>query len=703
MLAIQEKGKGYGEKTVARGGGVIAALLGVLLLLCAPSSAQAYELDDGVNVISQGATNEAFEIGDGEALMVANQQGGDPIVFENCTFDLSGETVKISGTQTDSAGNSISYNNGEVVTKLWIGGNVEFRNCTFVTESGASKSTSAGYDAAVYFYSGNISLSGCILSAEGYNGQFLGLYGNDGAVTFDDCDISTVGNKNGWSYAMYAGSVLKLVNGSSMSATGMTTDGGNINCFYSGDNKTGYDAIYIEDSTVDFSDNQAGGFAINNVNIHVDRSTIKVNDNLGNACNSGYWIVNDSTIQMNGNRGGHALSCIGFEMTDSTLEVEHNGYAGVYIQSKDSSLVSCTVDFLCNGENMLSYTAGDLWLNGHTLTVDNCTSATQVGSAWLGAVGRKGSVITTEGTSVVAHDLSEHSADNLKSNCSSVLDNATVADTDEHTLLLNPFMESDYARGNAETAQSDNDADLFADDNVTDDSDILGADNARIGTLTEAQLAHHLYDWSDGRVYAEASEDAYGAMAYACIGACDDYVNRTDEHDYSFNCGGTYVYAPLVGIEYKANTGSDEEDAAVTGMPATETTVTYGATSSDGLSSTPVRPSDSDEYSWKFTGWYLDAECTQPVEGLDGLTENWTTVYAGWERVENEADEPTVTPGSDDSTTTPTNPGDATVDTATPLPKTGDATTWVVPATVLAGGLALVGVSLWAKAKVKRA
>ena len=80
-----------------------------------------------------------------------------PIVFEDCTFDLSGETVKISGNQ-----DGISYNNGEVVTKLWIGKNVTFNNCTFVAENGG-KSTSAGYDAAIYFFSGYIRLNNCTL------------------------------------------------------------------------------------------------------------------------------------------------------------------------------------------------------------------------------------------------------------------------------------------------------------------------------------------------------------------------------------------------------------------------------------------------------------------------------------------------------------------------------------------------------------
>ena len=133
-----------------------------------------------------------------------------------------------------------------------------------------------------------------------------------------------------------------------------------------------------------FSDNKAGGFAINNVNIHVNNSDIIVNNNLGNACNSGYWIVtNDSSITMNGNRGGHGLSCIGFEMSDSKLEVLHNGYAGVYIQSKDSTLTNCTVDIRCNGERLLSYTAGDLWLQGHALTVSGGTSNAQEGSPGL--------------------------------------------------------------------------------------------------------------------------------------------------------------------------------------------------------------------------------------------------------------------------------------------------------------------------------
>lgn len=581
----------------------------------AEEEVDANTLNEGVNITKEGATNQTFDIGDGQVLMISGQEA--PIEFNNCTFNLSGGTVKISGAQ-----DGISYNNGEVVTKLWIGGDVTFNNCTFITQAGATKTTSAGYDAAIYFFSGNINLNGCTLSANGYNGQFLGLYGSSGAVTFDHSNISTVGNKNGWSYAMYGGSVLKLVNGSSMTATGMTKDSGNINAFYSGDNKTGYDAIFVEDSAIDFSDNAAGGFAINNVNIHVTNSKISVNNNLGNACNSGYWIVDNSTIQMNGNRGGHALSCIGFEMTDSTLEILHNGYAGIYIQSKDSSLVNSTVDIRCNGEKMLSYSAGDVWLNGHGLTVTDCTSLAMPESAWLGGVGRTG-LVTTPSGSIVAHDLSEHAVDNLKSGTSPVLTNANVVDTEKHTLFLNPFMESDYARGNTEEpdGKNNNDDDLFEDRNVNDKTDIIGKDNAKIGELTEAQLSHHIYDWANGEVTDQASKDTYGVKRYRCT-QCNEYVGNTQEHPNSFDCPETYVYAPLVGLTFDANT----EDA-VENMPADQTAIDYNTTAQNPESE-PTRNG------YTFTGWYTDKECTEAFDFEQALTENWTTVYAGWKQNE---------------------------------------------------------------------
>ena len=601
---------------------------------CTVCGAQEAALEDtGVTIVRQSAEGLTYNIGEGQVAMLASPDDTAPIVFSNCTFNLTGKTVKISGNQ-----DGISYNNGETITKLWIGGNVQFDNCTFLTDETGSKSSSAGYDACIYFFSGDIVLNGCTLSATGYNGQFLGLYGKEGSVTFDECNISTVNNRNGWSYAMYGGSVLKLLNGSTMTATGMSTDSGNT------DNKTGYDAIFVKDSTIDFSDNRSGGFAINNVNIHVDNSTITVNNNLGNACNSGYWIVtNGSTITMNGNRGGHALSCIGFEMSDSTVEIMHNGYAGIYLQSRDSSFTNCSVDLRCNGEKMLSYTAGDLWLNGHTLTVSGGTSQTQEGSLWLGGVGRKGAVETTEGTTVVAYDLDTNAEDNLKSNTAPTLTGADLALNGEdngHILFLNPFMTTPYARGNAERSASNNDADLFDDDNVTSEEDIISIENAKIGTLTDAQLAHHRYDWDNGQVIREAEGENYGVIRYACLD-CANYMSNTGSHPNSFDCAGTYVYAPAVALTFDANTTDP-----VTNLPDTQQVV-Y-STSGTEPSVMPARSG------YHFDGWYTTPDCTTPFDFSTILTEN-VAVYAKWttEPVVIPPDTPDPTPTPD-----PENPTD---------------------------------------------
>gem|GEM_PF-3094287 len=583
--------------------------------------------NSAVNIITENVSDSVFnlDVEDDPLRRIAIKNvnaENEPLVFTNCLFKISGNTAYINGS-------GVGYT-GETIAKIGIGENVVFNNCTFIadlSDADGGTLTTSGNDACIQFFNPNVVFNKCIVKAVNWKGQFLGLYGSAN-VTFKNTRVETTENVGGWSYAMYGKSVLNLEN-SEMTACGMLrkSGGGNINAFYSGDARTGYDAIYIKNSVVNFSDNQAGGFAINNVNIHVDNSEITVNDNAGNACNSGYWIVDGSTITMNGNRGGHALSCIGFEMEDSTLEILHNGYAGVYIQSTDSSLTDCTVDIRCNGEKLLGYTAGDTWLNGHTLTITDCKSNALEDSAWLGAVGRKGSIVTPEGSSVVAYDLNSNAIDNLKSNTTAIFDENTVlalnGEEDEHTLFLNPSMETAYARGNTENmAGNSNDDDLF--DQFTDKEDAIGKDTAKIGVLTTAQLSHHKYDWSAGEVKYAADEDCYGAMAYPCVDVCEDYEDWTDEHPHSFDCDGTYVYSPLVGLAFDGNVSDDSITLTpVTNLPEDQLTIEYG-TAGDAPTKTPIREG------YIFTGWYKDSACTELFDFSAALTENYTVAYAGW-------------------------------------------------------------------------
>ena len=569
---------------------------------------QEVELSNDINVITESVENAIYNVVDGKAVALKGTKDA-PITFTNCTFNISGNTMDIDGS-------GVGYN-GETRTRFGVGEYVTFEGCVFNATDGGTTTTS-GNDACIEFFGPGITFSNSSIKGTNWQGQFLGLYGA-AEVTFNNSTIATTGNTGGWSYAMYGSSVLNL-KGSIMTATGMQPGSGNVNAFYSGDLRTSYDAINITNSTVDFSDNKAGGFAINNVNIHVTKSTIKVNDNSGNACNSGYWIVDKSEIIIDGNRGGHGLSCIGFKMTDSTLEVLHNGYAGVYVQSEDSSFTGCTVDIRCNGERLLGYTAGDVWLNTHTLALKDCEHV------WLGAVGRTGSVTAENCPYVVAYDLYENKT---KSSTAPVLTGVTLSGQDEHTLLLNRNESFDYARGDTEgkTTGNSNDDDLFAD---VEKAVAIGANTAKIGTLTTAQLSHHSYDWENGEVTDSATPSAYGVIRYTCTDVCAEHTAWTEEHPYGFDCPGTYVYAPLIGVTYVANAGSDE----VYNMPESANDLTYGSKLSTTI---PVRDSGTYDWSWTFTGWYADPQCTEKIDEDEELTSNWTIVYAGWEKKEKPA------------------------------------------------------------------
>ena len=606
-----------------------------------------YELKgSGVTVCKETVSNKTFNVAAGQALLIEGNNDG-PTIYENCVFNLSGTNLLFKGIT-----GATSYYNGETAAKLCIGKDVIFKNCTFITGEGAASLSGSGNDACINLHNGNITFDGCNITGTGFLGQFLGLYGTS-KVTFNNSNISTVGNTGGWSYAMYGQSVLTL-NNSTMTATGMQRKpgGGNVNAFYSGDLRNFYDAIFVNNSTIDFSDNNGGGFAINNVNINVDNSKIIVENNAGNACNSGYWNVKDSDININGNKA-HGWSCIGFNMEGGSLNVLHNGYAGIYVQSRDSVLNGTDVRVMCNGERLLSYTAGDIWLNTHTLTLENCDDA------WLGAIGRKGTLVANNCTNLIAYDLFNNK---LKGNTETIIgEDVTLGGQDEHYLFLNPELEFDYARGDTEGgAGNSNDSDLF--DQIVnteegvgtiDRMQVIGPD-AKIGSLTTAQLSHHSYDWENGELTNEASPEAYGVIRYACTGACDDHAGITEEHEWSFDCAGTYVYAPVVGVAFDTVL-PEGATGEVQGMPDAQTKIMYKGCAE--------RPADPTLEGYVFTGWFADAECTIPVDFSEAYTNNWTVLYAGWE-VEPEPepepvdpDEPVVPePDEPDTPDTPDEP-----------------------------------------------
>ena len=130
-----------------------------------------------------------------------------------------------------------------------------------------------------------------------------------------------------------------------------------------------------------------------------------------------------------------------------------------------------------------------------------------------------------------------------------------------------------------------------------------------------------MYDWTNGEITDQATIDTYGIKRYHCT-QCNEYVGNTQEHPNSFDCPETCVYAPLVGLAFDANT----EDA-VENMPADQTAIDYNTTAQNPESE-PTRNG------YTFTGWYTDKECTKAFDFEQALTENWATVYAGWEQNE---------------------------------------------------------------------
>lgn len=121
----------------------------------------------------------------------------------------------------------------------------------------------------------------------------------------------------------------------------------------------------------------------------------------------------------------------------------------------------------------------------------------------------------------------------------------------------------------------------------------------------------------------------------------------------------------------------------MTGVPETRDGVDYG-TAVAAPEATPSRPDDSADWDWQFTGWYTDAACTQQFDFSTALTDNWTTLYAGWKKVDVEKPEQ---PGGGSDTTDKTDNTEKKPVKGN-LPQTGDISVVATAAVAAAGAVA---------------
>lgn len=84
----------------------------------------------GVTVCQESVKDTTFNVTAGQALLIEGINHDGLLVFENCIFNLSGQTELFQSVA--GASGSTYYYNGETRAKLCVGGNVVFRNCKFI-------------------------------------------------------------------------------------------------------------------------------------------------------------------------------------------------------------------------------------------------------------------------------------------------------------------------------------------------------------------------------------------------------------------------------------------------------------------------------------------------------------------------------------------------------------------------------------------
>lgn len=179
----------------------------------------------------------------------------------------------------------------------------------------------------------------------------------DGATMIMEFNSKTTGTKN--ALYMNSGSSIVVDNASTFKIIGHETKG------ISGEgiqlDKTGKSTIKVTNGSTFIIDGTNRGY-VNSPVIYVENSTFKVINCTNNGSNGGKFTAINSNITFE-NNNVLGLSVHELTVKNSTLNLNNNGYSGLFIgKSENSSLVDGKSKVYINGNNKTAYRYGAFWI-----------------------------------------------------------------------------------------------------------------------------------------------------------------------------------------------------------------------------------------------------------------------------------------------------------------------------------------------------
>lgn len=179
----------------------------------------------------------------------------------------------------------------------------------------------------------------------------------DGATMIMEFNSKTTGTKN--ALYMNSGSSIVVDNASTFKIIGHDTKG--INGQGIQLNETGKSTIKVTNGSTFIIDGTNRGY-VNSPVIYVENSTFKVINCTNNGSNGGKFTTINSNITFE-NNNGLGLSVHELTVKNSTLNLNNNGYSGLFIgKSENSSLVDGKSKVYINGNNKTTYRYGAFWI-----------------------------------------------------------------------------------------------------------------------------------------------------------------------------------------------------------------------------------------------------------------------------------------------------------------------------------------------------